>query len=126
MRDTSGQGRLGEASAVKYFIENEYEVFHPMFGNTSCDLVVIKDGIIQRVEVKATRAIAPSGSYKVMLRSTRYNKTEQIGRVFDASKSEILAVYIVPLDKIVILNSRDYDGRMTVSIKTTRVGVTET
>ena len=47
----SERGTWGEAKAVVWLMEHDYEVF-TAFGNTSCDLVAVKDGLAYRVEVK--------------------------------------------------------------------------
>lgn len=44
-------GRANEMKAAAALIENGYEVFMGV-GNTSCDMVALKDGICLRVEVK--------------------------------------------------------------------------
>lgn len=48
----SERGTLAEAKVVVWLMERGYEVF-TAFGNTSCDLVAVKDGVALRVEVKA-------------------------------------------------------------------------
>lgn len=111
-KDTSQVGRIGESAIVAYLVKNGYEVYHPLFGNTSCDLVVIKDSLLYRVECKASNVMKGSAC-EVGLRQTRL----EINKKFDASKSDLIACYLEPLDKVVILKSSDYDGRSTVNLK---------
>lgn len=113
MKDTSQLGRIGESSIVSYFVRQGYEVFHPLFGNTSCDLMVMKDSVISRVECKYSNALKVGGAVEVGLRSNRLG----INKMFDSSKSDLLACYLEPYDKVVILQSKDYSGRSTVNLK---------
>ncbi|MCA1841497.1 MAG: hypothetical protein LC723_14490 [Actinobacteria bacterium] len=115
--DTVETGRCGEAKIVAHLVVNGYEVYSPLFGNTSCDLIVLKDSKIYRVECKTTAFTRESGRYEVQLRSVRHNKTKNTVHKFDASKSDLLAIYIAPEDRVIILNSIDYDGRSTVSFE---------
>lgn len=115
--DTVDQGRIGEAAIVSYFVQNGFDVFLPQFGNTACDLIVLKDNEVSRVECKSTRSKTSSGKYEVQLRQTRNNKTSSNVKKFNADNSEILAIYIVPENKVIILDSKDYDGRTSVNVK---------
>jgi hypothetical protein len=114
--NTTEQGRIGEAAIVAELVKQGYEVYHPMFGNTSCDLVVIKDSVISRVECKTATTFTGTG-YVASLRQVRYNRSEVVYNKFKAVNSDILAVYIVPLDEVHILNSIDYDDRTSVTLR---------
>lgn len=111
---TGELGRLGEAKIVAHLVAQGYEVYSPLFGNTSCDLIVLRDNTIFRVECKST-GTSRNGKYEVQLRSTRHNKTKNTVRKFDGTKSDILAIYLEPEDTVHLLKSLDYDGRSTVS-----------
>lgn len=113
MRDTSQTGRIGEAAIVSHFIKSGYEVFHPLFGNTSCDLIVQKDGVLYRVECKASNLLEASGSCTVGLRSTRLG----VNKKFDSTKSDLLACYLQPFDQVVVLESKSYEGRSNITLK---------
>lgn len=112
---TSQYGRIGEAAVISFFVKNGYEVFAPFLGNASADLVVLRDGKVERVEVKTTSKRSGRG-YEVQLRSMRYNNTQTKINKFDASKSDLLAVYIYPEDHVQILASKDYNGRSTAVV----------
>jgi hypothetical protein len=116
--DTGERGRIGEASIIKFFVEQGYSVFMPMFGNAPCDLIVTLNNEISRVEVKATGYLKDK-SYVVQLRSMRYNNTQTVSKKFDGSKSDLLAVYIVPEDRVVLFESKELDGRSTLSVRAT-------
>jgi len=73
------------------------------------DLIVTKDGIkLERVEVKCTKRRTKSNSgWEVQIKSVRPNRTKSIIRKFDSTRSDMLVVYIEPLDRIVVYNSED-------------------
>ena len=48
-------GTWGETVAAAWLMKNEYEVFVAL-GNASCDLIAVRDGLSQRVEVKVASA----------------------------------------------------------------------
>ncbi len=114
--NTTEQGRLGEAAIVAELVKNGYEVFHPLFGNTSCDFIVLRQGISERVECK-TSDLKRGPSFVVSLRSVRHNTNDVAYKKFDSSKSEILAVYLISVNQVHLLRSRDYHGKTSVSIR---------
>lgn len=109
-------GRLGEAAVLKHFVSEGYEIFSPLFGNTSIDLIVIKEGKVFRVEVKTTK-FAKGSSYEVQLRSSRPNRTGTTIRKFDGNRCDLLAIYVEPEDRVIVKTAKDLDGRSTISIK---------
>lgn len=113
--NTVRQGNLGVLAAAKYFAVEGYEVFSPMMENSSCDLIVIKDGVTQRVEVKSTRT-GSSKSWQVQIRQIRPNRTGNKIKKFDGAKSDLLAVYIVPEDRVVVIPSSEIK-RSSLTIK---------
>lgn len=112
MRNSSQIGRMGESLALNEFVKLGYEVYLPFGGNTSCDFIVVKDGHSYRVEVKSSNILKDNG--KVLI-SLRYNRLG-INYTFDSSKSDLLACVLLPLNKVVILPSSEYDGRGTITL----------
>ena len=104
-------------SIAKELTLRGYEVYTPLSENSTCDLIVLKDGLIERVECKATDAEGSAVSWMVSLRQIRPNRTTNVIKKFDSSKSEILGIYIVKEDRVVILSSKDYEGRSALTIK---------
>lgn len=50
--NTSQRGAWAEAIASAHLLQQGYEVFQGI-GNASCDILALKDGVAERVEVKA-------------------------------------------------------------------------
>ena len=114
---TVWRGGVGLVSIAKHFVLDGYEVFTPLTDNTSCDLVVIKDGMTQRVECKSTQAESVNKkSWLVSIRQIRPNRTTNIIKHFDKTKSDLLAIYIIPEDRVVILRSSGVTVRSGLTI----------
>ena len=59
---TGTVGALSELRAAADLLSKGYEVFRAMSPSTSCDLVILKDGKLTRVEVKSGRTNKKNGS----------------------------------------------------------------
>jgi hypothetical protein len=108
--DTNLQGNIGESKAVTYFIANGYNVYLP-FGTASSN-----DMIIKRVSVKTTktrtRCVNETKKYIVKIRQGKLNS--QIP--FNNQGSDILCVYILPEDKIVLLISNEITAKYEITV----------
>lgn len=103
--DRKTKGRLAEAKVITYLIENEYEVYLPFSNNSKYDLICYKDGVIKRVSVKFTSVKKLSGSWVVEMRQiSRRNNHINIDK-FDSSEYDLIAVYISPKNKVVLVNA---------------------
>ena len=115
--NTNLQGNIGETIALKHFIKEGYEVYLPFGTATSCDMIVLKDGLSQRVSVKSASTKQASGNWRVRVKQGKLNKTEP----FDPDGSDLLFVYIVPEDRYVILKSKDIGRKFEITLKTVLV-----
>lgn len=111
--DTNYKGNLGEAKVLAYFIEEGYEIYTSFGTASSNDMIVIKDNIVSRVSVKSTTMKTESGTWNVRLRQRRAGKDYP----FDKTKTDIIAIYIIPENRIVILKSKDIDNTMEIRVK---------
>lgn len=62
------RNRLGITSELLVAVDltkRGYEVFHSMDGKTSCDFVVLRDNLLQRVEVKSKTYVVGQGSREI-------------------------------------------------------------
>lgn len=119
MLDRKTKGMLGEAAAVKHFVKEGYEVFLPFADNGEIDFVVRKNGQLQTVSVKATSSYWTVKStqqirYRVNLRTTSRSAVGYSEKLFKGA--DLLAVYILPLDKLVVLDGSSLVGRSEVSV----------
>lgn len=110
--DTNTKGNLGEAKALHYFISNGYEVYLPFGTATKCDMVVIKDSISHRVSVKATTRKTKSGKYTVKICQSKMNEDKP----FDNKTSDFLFIYIIPEDRIILLESKNINKKTEITV----------
>lgn len=57
MTDSSKQGNLGLADSIKWFIAEGYKVSLPISDTQYYDLLVEKDNLIYKIQVKTTKSI---------------------------------------------------------------------
>lgn len=106
------QGNIGEAKAVEYFINEGYTVYLPFGTAAKNDMVIEKDNEIKRVSVKTANSKHKNGKYKVRIRQGKMNK--QIP--FNPLSTDIVAIYVVPENRIVLKNSVDIKSGFELTI----------
>ena len=106
------QGNIGEAAALKYFIEQEYEVYLPFGTATKSDLVVVKDNKSYRVSVKSTSRISRSGRYEASIAQGKLRNTLP----FDPEGSDILFIYVILTKQHYVFNSSDVKTKRIVTV----------
>lgn len=111
------KGLLAESKAISYLIENGYDVFLPFAENGSIDLIGIKDSQISRISVKATSSKSKYDRWIVQLKTCSRRKDNKIKtNQFDKTLVDKILVYIIPLDKIVEIQSKDVNGKFALNI----------
>lgn len=110
--NTNLKGNIGEAKALQYFISEGYEVYLPFGTASKCDLIVLKNNITKRISVKTTTSKTSSGKYRVKIRQSKLNEDKP----FDKNSSDILFIYVLPEDRVVILNSMEIDKISEITI----------
>lgn len=112
------KGTVAELKVAAHYAALGCEVYTPVGGKTSCDLIIIRDGTMHRVEVKCTATVAAGcSSWAVSLRQIRPNRTGNTVKKFNANQCDLLAVYILPEDRIVEFDASTLDGRSSLNIK---------
>ena len=93
----SHQGNVGLGRAIAYYTSQCIPVLLPLNDTQKYDLVVDKDGKLQRVSVKTTKGKNKSGKYfNVMLKNCGGSSKKSIIRKFDNTSCDIL--FIVTID----------------------------
>lgn len=108
-------GNLGELSVAKELAKQGYEIYAPMGDNATYDLLIAKDGIVSRVEVKSTSTIRGAG-YVVQIKKVRANKNQNAITNFDNTHIDILAVYIVPEDRVILFDAKEVTVKSTLTV----------
>lgn len=112
------KGRIAEAKVIAHFVEHEYEVYIPLSDGSKFDLIIRPPGTfaVQRVSVKYTSSEADSGNWEVSLRNcSRRNHGKFHVDLFDAAAYDLLAVYIGPEDRVVVLPC-DFLNKNTITV----------
>lgn len=108
-------GRIAEAKVAAVLVSQGLEVYLPVFGNGTCDLIAIGEGRTTKVETKYVTG--RRGAYEVSLRQVRANRAEMLSKLFNSANSDVLAVYVAPLDRVAFLPSAPLHGRTTISLR---------
>lgn len=101
MQSTHDKGILGELAFTTHFIEKGYTVLTPVNPNSSYDLVIEKNGIYQRVQVKY--CTPKNGKIRVELRRPHRNTAPYKLRGVDAMAaydSENKKFYLIPMELV--------------------------
>lgn len=109
-------GNIGELATQLEFAKLQYEVYTPAVDNAKYDMVVASpDGKLLKVEVKSTQCTR-NGNWIVALRKTRHNKTTTTVTDFSNDVVDILAVYIVPLEEVILLEAKKITQKTTLTV----------
>jgi hypothetical protein len=89
------KGNCGLGMAIAYFSTNGYTVSIPLNDTQDYDLIVEKNGILQRVQVKATGCIGKGGNYQVALKSCGGTKGKTHKTVIETFENKLKLEKIV-------------------------------
>lgn len=99
-----GNSSLG--IAIAYYSSNGYIVSVPLNDTQDYDLVVDKDNILKKVQVKSTACKTKYGNYQVALKSCGGTKGKTYKTVIETKINELfiltedLKIYIIPIEEI--------------------------
>lgn len=100
------KGNTSLGIAIAYYASNGYTVSIPLNDTQDYDLIVDRDNLIKRVQVKSTGCKTKYGSYQVALKSCGGTKGETYKTVIDTSIDELFIVtediglYILPIEEL--------------------------
>ena len=118
MNDIKKKGDLGLVKAILWLTENGFTVYTPLTDNEVVDLVGLRDGVAFRVSVKATSAKTPYGSYETTLKTVSRRKDNKVKvNHFDASRLDLLLVYIIPEDRVVCLKAEEVTSKSSICVR---------
>lgn len=99
------RGNAGLSCAIAYFGMNGYTVSIPLNDTQDYDLIVDKDGVLQRVQVKST-GVFRNGAYQVSLKSCGGTKGKTYKTVLN-SEADLLFVlcgdgsmFLIPVSEL--------------------------
>ena len=100
------KGNAGLGIAIAYYSANGYTVSIPLNDTQDYDLVVDKDNILKRVQVKATSCKTKYGVYQVPLKSCGGTSGKTYKTIINTDIEEIfiltgnMSMYIIPKEDI--------------------------
>lgn len=107
------KGNSGLGIAIAYYSTNGYIVSIPLNDTQDYDLVVEKDNILKRIQVKAT-SCKKNGNYQVALKSCGGTKGNTYKTLIETNVEEL---FIVTEDlEIYIIPKKNISNKSTLSI----------
>lgn len=100
------KGNTGLGIAIAYYSANGYTVSIPLNDTQDYDLIVDKNNILKKVQVKATSCKTKYNKYQVALKSSGGTKGKMYKTVIDTNIEEVFIVtnnmdiFIIPIEKI--------------------------
>lgn len=108
------QGNVGVGVAISHFVKKDWTVCIPLTDSQGYDLIVEKGGMLRRIQIKTSRAVAPSGDYVVALKSSHTKKYARL----DPNSYDALFVltndgreYLIPIDQMENRSSINVPGK---------------
>ena len=110
-------GSLGKSKVISELIKKEYDVFTEFEGKSPFDLVAHKEQKLYRVEVKSTqRRTKYNTGWEVQIKKVRPNRSKAVIHNFSSDQCDILAVFIEPLDKVILIQSSEIKTKSMLTI----------
>ena len=101
------KGSLAIAEAIVFFVNNNYSVFIPVSDCDKYDLVVDREGILNRVQCKYSNDIGPGGGYIVDLRTFGGYREKTYHTKYKDGDFDLLFIYcgnktryLIPAEKV--------------------------
>ena len=100
------KGNTGLGIAIAYYSANGYTVSIPLNDTQDYDLIVDKNNILKKVQVKATSCKTKYNKYQVALKSCGGTKGKMYKTVIDTNIEEVcivtnnMDIFIIPIEKI--------------------------
>ena len=100
-----GNSSLG--IAIAYYSSNGYTVSIPLNDTQDYDLIIDKNNVLKKVQVKSTSCKTKYGNYQVALKSCGGTKGKTYKTVIETNVDELfiltenLEMYVIPIDSLI-------------------------
>ena len=100
------KGNAGLGIAIAYYSSNGYTVSIPLNDTQDYDLIVDKENVLKKVQVKATSCKTKYDKYQVALKSCGGTKGKTYKTIMDTNINEVFIVtdtmemFIIPIEEI--------------------------
>lgn len=111
------KGNTSLGIAIAYYTSNGYTVSIPLNDTQDYDLIVDKDNILKKVQVKSTSCKTQYGNYQVALKSCGGTKGKTYKTVIETNVDELfiltedLNMYILPIKEVVNKSTLNICGK---------------
>lgn len=119
MDDRNYVSAVSEAKVLADFVLRGFDVFSSTTGKTPFDLIAHKDGKLLRIQVKSVSKSDINLNYEVGLKSVKHNKTRNRHVPLDPNSCDILAIYLLDIDKICFLNPKKLTSFNSIRVRQT-------
>jgi hypothetical protein len=116
MDDKTRLGALAESRVTAELLRNRWWVFASTSGKAPFDLVAARGAQLLRVEVKGCATRQRSGGFAVSLRSVRPNRSGNVVRFLTPETSDVVAIYLEPIDTVCFVPTVELAGRTTLTL----------
>ena len=106
IKSNKEKGNAGLGIAIAYYSTNGYTVSIPLNDTQDYDLIVDKNNVLKKVQVKATSCKTKYNKYQVALKSCGGTKGETYKTIIDTKIDEVFIVtdtmemFIIPIEEI--------------------------
>lgn len=114
---TKQQGNLGEAAAIKAFLQHGVKISLPYGDNASYDLIVEDNkGKLLKVQVKSCESINANGVYRFSIARKRINTQGNYQSSYSKNEVDLFVLYAVDIDELYLLTFEE-TGTSDISIR---------
>lgn len=105
-RTNKEKGNSSLGVAIAYYSCNGYTVSIPLNDTQDYDLIVDRDNVLKRIQVKSSACKTKNGNYQIALKSCDGTKGKTYKTVIETNVDEIfillenLEIYIIPVKEI--------------------------
>ncbi len=118
MDDKTWITALSQARVTSELARQRFDIFAELVGKSPFDLIAHRDGILYRVSVESTMSQKRDrGSWEVLLKRVRSNKTQNHIHKFDPDSCDILCVYIEQIDKVCFFDPKAIRSSNSITIR---------
>ena len=109
-------GEIAEAKVLGYLMQQGYRVYLPFSDNGPVDMIAYKEDKLIRVSVKGTSRLNSKKGWRITLCTTSRRKTGVAINYFDKTSCDVIAAYIEPLDKVILIDVKKIDVKREIAV----------
>ena len=119
LHHTKDKGDLGVLKAQLDMFEQGFVILNPVTEHAPFDLVVYRDGLFKRVQVKY-KSVDRTGSITVHFRSCWADKNGTHTRQIDKEEVDLYCIYCPDTDHCYYLDPKEYKNSVTLRVETSK------